>query len=425
MFHKYIYLLGEKICNPMIQPTFKELKQSDFSPLEELQAIQLNRLKKLLFHAKDHSPFYADKLTLLDIENITLSDLSRIPILSKKDLYENIDTILNNPKDKKLIKSETSGSTGDALIFYRSQEWDAYHRAAQYRGYSWYNINPWDKNIYFWGFNPNWKELLKTRLLDFLMNRYRIFSFDDSILDKTSKVLKKCSYVEGYSSAVFELAQHMKKKGFTYSNVKLVKGTSEKVYDYYHDSVKNTFGQKMVSEYGAAETGIIAFECPYGNMHIIMENVIVEVIEDKIVVTNLHSDSFPIIRYELGDYVVLDNETKCPCGREHKIIKEVTGRVGKKIYGKSGRYPTLTLYYIFKNIALVHGIQLAYFGTQYKKGELELKVMQTKEDKVLLTQYILEESKKYFGMDVDIKVDFIQEFERNNKKIKDFESYIE
>jgi len=425
MFHKYIYLLGEKICNPMIQPAFKELKQSDFAPLEELQAIQLNRLKKLLFHAKDHSPFYADKLTLLDIENITLSDLSRIPILSKKDLYENIDTILNNPKDKKLIKSETSGSTGDALIFYRSQEWDAYHRAAQYRGYSWYNINPWDKNIYFWGFNPNWKELLKTRLLDFLMNRYRIFSFDDSILDKTSKVLKKCCYVEGYSSAVFELAQHMKKKGLTYSNVKLVKGTSEKVYDYYHDSVKNAFGQKMVSEYGAAETGIIAFECPYGNMHIIMENVIVEVIEDKIVVTNLHSDSFPIIRYELGDYVVLDNEAKCPCGREHKIIKEVTGRVGKKIYGKNGRYPTLTLYYIFKNIALVHGIQLAYFGTQYKKGELELKVMQTKEDKVLLTQYIWEESKKYFGMDVDIKVDFIQEFERNNKKIKDFESYIE
>lgn len=64
--------------------------------------------------------------------------------------------------------------------------------------------------------------------------------------------------------------------------------------------MEKAFGAKIISEYGAAESGLIAYECPEcGNMHINMENVIVEESEGEIVVTNLLSRSFPIIRYKL------------------------------------------------------------------------------------------------------------------------------
>lgn len=423
-FHKYLYLLGERLRNPLIRIKLEELKQTDFTSLETLEELQLSRLKKLLHHARENCLFYVKRFDNIDIDSMTLSDLKKIPPLSKKELYDNVDTIVNKPSGEKLIKSETSGSTGDALIFYRTREWDAYHRAAQYRGYSWYGVNPWDKNIYFWGFNPNWKRKLKMRLLDFLLNRYRIFSFSDKVLDHAARMMKECTYVEGYSSAVFTLAQHLQKRGLHFPNVKLVKGTSEKIYDSYHDTTKDVFGKKMTSEYGAAETGIIAFECPSGNMHITMENVIVEVIDDKILVTNLHSYSFPIIRYELGDYVRL-SEVQCPCGRAHPVIAEITGRIGKMIEGDKLTYPTLTLYYIFKNIALEHKIALAYFASQYEKGKLVIEILMPDYDENLLINYVQEEADKYFGSDMQVDVKFAYSIERKQKKVKDFESYIE
>jgi len=423
MFHKIIYLVGEYIKNPLIRKRLDELKQTEYASFDTLEALQLERLKKLLYHARNNTHFYAQRLKDIDIDHITLKSLKDIPTLTKQDLYKYNKEIHTKYDNKKLIKSETSGSTGEALVFFRTKNWDAYHRAAQLRGYSWYDVNPWDKNIYFWGFNPSLKQKLKMRVLDFLMNRYRIFSFDEREIKKTIGILQKCSYVEGYSSAIFTLAQSLDKMGLSFDHLKLVKGTSEKIYDSYQDTIKKVFHAKMTSEYGAAEAGIIAFECPYGNMHTVMENVIVEEVNDKIVVTNLHSYSFPIIRYELGDYIKLGGYD-CPCGRKHMIIEEVTGRIGKKIIGYNSSYPTLTLYYIFKNIALNYGIELAYFGIQHIKGKLTIEVLMPKYDIEKLQIYILSESDKYFGNDIDVEVKFIYDIERKNKKIKDFESYI-
>ena len=169
-----------------------------------------------------------------------------------------------------------------------------------------------------------------------------------------------------------------------------------------------------MSEYGAAEAGIIAFECPEGNMHVNMETVIVEQVDAKILVTNLTSRSFPIIRYELGDYIDLDEETKCPCGRKSYLIKEVTGRVGKNIYGIDNIYPSLTLYYIFKNIAVNYSIVLNYMVIQKRKGEIDMHFESRLSEEV--KGYIKIEIKKYFGN--DIAYNLLEEQDLANKSGK-------
>lgn len=101
-----------------------------------------------------------------------------------------------------------------------------------------------------------------------------------------------------------------------------------------------------------------------------MENVYVEVIDGEIVVTNLLSRSFPIIRYKLGDAVVLASpDYKCPCGRNHPVVLDVCGRIGKNILGKTSKYPSLTFYYVFKNIAIQDGITLNYQARQDRKRQ--------------------------------------------------------
>ncbi|TOH87149.1 hypothetical protein, partial [Vibrio parahaemolyticus] len=75
---------------------------------------------------------------------------------------------------------------------------------------------------------------------------------------------------------IYEVAKLANKKNIQLSNIKFIKGTSEKIYDFYQDEVQRAFGQKIVSEYGSAESGIIAFECPYGNMHVNEECCVLE-----------------------------------------------------------------------------------------------------------------------------------------------------
>jgi phenylacetate-CoA ligase len=424
-FHKHLYLAGERYKNPHLKWHLDELMKSDKVSLGELEDIQLDRLKKLLTHAKENTNFYKDRLKDIDIENMTLSDLKNIPILTKAELKANADDLRNEPVGQVLIKAETSGTTGDVFLFNKNIHWDASFRAAQYRGYSWYGVEPWAKSLYFWGFKKAFKDKLKIRVLDFLLNRYRFFDYTNAEFERAADRIRESSYIAGYSSSIHMMAEYFKKKGYKFDNIKMVKGTAEKVYESYHKSVKEVFGRKITSEYGSAEAGVIAYECPEGNMHIVMENVIVEEIDNKIIVTNLWAYSLPYIRFELGDYVILDNETKCACGRSHKIIKEVTGRIGRKIYGKEGVYSTININHTFKNLSFKHNIELAYSAKQYEKGKMVFELIRDDNiDEEVAKEKLISSAYEYFKDDLDVEVKFVSYAEGKSKKQKDFESFV-
>ena len=407
-----------------MQKHIKALMQSDFMKREDLQKLQQKRLQTLLVHAKKYSPYYAKVLEDTEVENFSLKDITKLPILDKQTLRSELKEIENNPFNEKAFASSTSGSTGESMKFIRNLDWDGASRAVQIRGFSWYGIKPWMKNLYFWGFNASWKKLIVIRLLDFLVNRKRIFSYDDETMQKTEKFLHGANYIEGYSSAIFTMAQYFSKQGKKFDNIKMVKGTSEKIYDAYQKPVNDVFGTRLISEYGSAEAGIIAFECPEGKMHIAMENVIVEELDNKILVTNLFSFSLPIIRYDLGDYIELAKEKVCSCGREHQVINEVTGRVGTNIEGYKSSYPALYLYYVFKNISLGYGINVGYNSCQDKEGKLNINVVYEGDEEEQLRKYINEEVEKLFKQDVECHIEFISKIKHANKKTQAFVSYI-
>lgn len=426
MIMKLIFKIGVYIRNPIIFKKYNELKKSEKLSKEELEKLQLEKLKKIVIFAMENSEYYKKKFKLakFDIKDLqNLDDLKKIPILEKEELKKFNSKIQIKKGFKKLFFSETSGSTGEPLIFYRDMEWDAGHRAAIFRGYSWYGVKPWDRNGYLWGYNISKIEAIKVKVLDFLQNRERLFSYSKININKFAEKTKKMDYIEGYSSAIYEISKEVNKyKIETNKNIKLIKGTSEKIYDNYQIEVKKAFGRKMISEYGAAEAGIIAFECPQGNMHIVMENVIVEEIDGEILVTNLLSKSFPIIRYKLGDAIKINKKLKCSCGMEHYLIEDILGRVGQKIVGFNENYPSLTLYYIFKNLAQQYGILLNYQVVQEKIGVLKINI----EQKLSLNEKekLKKEIEKYFKKDVNYILKEGIEIKSRDKKQKDFISYL-
>ena len=402
MFFKIIYLIGERIRNPSMRSIYSFLKNSESWELYQLEKYQLKKLKELLIFANQHSPYYTQKLKKLDIKGIqSLSDIEKIPILEKKDLQLYKDKIQSNYIFKNCKKATTSGTSGNSLQFYRDEFADSFNRASILRGYSWFDVKIWEKNGYFWGFDFSFFNKLTTSILDFLQHRFRLFSFEEKTQHAFVKKLKNATYLHGYSSMIYETAKFINEKNLPKpSKLKMVKGTSEKILNSYQKEVEKAFGLKIINEYGATESGIIAFECKKGNMHLNMESCIVEEIDNEIVVTNLQMKSFPIIRYRLGDYIKLSSKS-CECGLQHKILEEVTGRVGNTIFGKHKIYPSLTFYYVFKNLEKL-GISLSYQVVQNKKGAIKLYIEQNLSN--LEHKLLQKEMVKYFEDDLNFQI---------------------
>ncbi|AMC10136.1 capsule biosynthesis protein CapK [Lutibacter profundi] len=428
MFYKFIFKIGQSFRNPSLKKWLKFLKKTEKWSSLELYEYQLKKLQELVQLAYKQSYYYKYKLDEVGINPSdikTLDDIQKLPILSKEDLIKNKSTITTNIKFKKVFKASTSGSTGQSLNFLREESADSFNRAAIFRGYSWYKVNPWELNGYFWGYNLSLFKRLKFKLLDKIQHRFRIFTFNEKPLRKFNKKLKKASYLHGYSSMIYEVAKFINKNGLSKPfHLKMIKGTSEKIFDSYQIEIKNAFGIKMISEYGAAETGIIAFECTNGNMHINMEGVLVEEIANEIVITNLQMTSFPVIRYKLGDYIKLaPKEKKCSCGMNHLIIEEITGRVGVVIFGLKNSYPSLYIYYIFKNLGIENSLFLTYQVVQKTKGNLIFKIEETLDKRSLLL--LKKEIIKHFKQDVTFKIIDNQKINSSKKqKSKSFISEI-
>ena len=425
MMRRWLYRCFERYKFPSLEAYYRFLLESDFWPLERLQEYQLAKCRDFLQFAYSYSPYYRrlfDDIGFSPAGMTSLDDLKKIPVLEKPVLQASMDTIQSTYPFGRLYRSGTSGSaTGRPMAFYRNEEWLSHHQAAMYRGHSWYGLERWDRNGLLWGYNIDPKKRWRMRLFDFFMGSHRLFSYKRDDVERFVRKLDKDVYLQGYSSMIYEVAKRMNREGRKPKfDLKMIKGTAEKIYESYKAETLRAFGRPMVSEYGSAEAGIIAFECPCGQMHINMEGVVVEEENGEIIVTNLTSKSLPIIRYRLGDAVVLaDPDYRCPCGRQHPVLLEVTGRIGDVIYGKQFTYPALTLGYVFKNLFVSHRLGLHYQGVQSRKGALDIRLEQSDTGYEPLLRAELE---KYFGDDVEVQILYAQELHDGAGKLKGFVS---
>lgn len=422
---KALFEFGAKLRNPSLFHQYESLKESEWWSFEALNELQLNRTRRLLVHAKEKSPFYKQRFKAAGFEPEKLSSLDElrsVEPVSKADLIEYNAQIHTGMHKAKCRLAETSGTSGEALAFLRNEEWDSANRALMMRSYDWYGVKPWDPNGYLWGYNTKFVQSQKTKFLDDLQNRFRIFRYTRAEVMRFANKLESAAFISGYSSMIYEVAKALIEMNLDPVPLKMVKGTSEMILDVYQPVAERAFGTRIVSEYGAAEAGLIAFECPSGNMHVNVENVVLETDEfGDLLVTNLSSFSFPIIRYRLGDSVTLSNST-CACGRKHMTINDIAGRRGATVLGHSGSYPALTFYYVFKNLALQKNILLNYKASQSSQGAVEL-IIEGERNSVY-TSEINKELHKYFGQDILFRVRFVDQFSLETKKTQYFVSTV-
>ena len=367
---KIVFPLQERLKGHTTVVVRRDLEQSQWWSPDQIEQLQLKRLKALLARAGQRVPYYRDLFAKIGFDPLgceSLADLGRLPFLTKSEIRANSDA-LKAEDSVGLARFNTGGSSGEPLIFYIGKERVSHDVAAKWRATRWWGVDIGDPEIVVWGspieltaqdrLRALRDKLLRTELLPaFEMSAAKLDEFVSRICARRPKMLF------GYPSALSHIALHAEKRGVTMDNlgIKVAFCTSERLYDHQRVTIERIFGCPVANGYGSRDAGFIAHQCPSGGMHLTAEDVIIEIVDPEggqvplgqageIVVTHLATGDFPFIRYRTGDVAVM-GAAKCACGRGLPVLTEIQGRATDFVVARDGTVMHgLALIYILRDL---------------------------------------------------------------------------
>lgn len=348
----------------------REMKAAETLPIADLQRLQQQRLQALLLHAFYKVEYYRDwfdssGLRPHDIQAV--SDLPRLPFLTKDIIRENLDR-LKSSDAAGVQRMATGGSTGKPLTFYLGPTRVSSDVAARCRAEGWWGLGMGDQEFVFWGSPIELKRQDRIRQLRDRVFRTQLCSaFEMSpavmtgFLDEMER--RGCKKVFGYPSSIALLCQHAQKegRGLRKLGVRAAFVTAEYLWDHWREVISDTFGCPVANGYGGRDSGFIAHECPAGGMHITADRLIVEIVDEQgrplppsqsgeIVVTHLDTQEMPFIRYRTGDVGAL-SAAPCRCGRTLPLLERIEGRKTDFVLAPDGRtLHGLSLIYVLREL---------------------------------------------------------------------------
>ncbi len=362
----------------MRRPTFAmlaEIERTQWLSRTDIEAYQARRLNRLLASALVHSPWHGERLRAAGLEAVVreqavgLADLSRLPTMTKRDARENADRLVWHGVPGGVFPYTTGGSSGEPLIFHFGRERQASDAAGRMRARRWWGVEPGAREAYLWGapVELNKTDRIKT-LRDRLVNQMVLNAFAmsparmDAYLDALVTWQPHCLY--GYASSIALLAAHAEARGRTLRlpALRVVCTTGEPLYPHQRELIGRVFDVPVANEFGSRDIGFTAHESPGGQVLLMSESHVVEVLDaageavapgeaGEAVITGLASAAQPFIRYRTGDVVRMSTEPATG-GQGLHVIAEVSGRQTDFVVAANGRMMhALAVIYVLRAVA--------------------------------------------------------------------------
>lgn len=347
------------------------LLQSQYWPSEEIKAVQLERIRDILIHAKKKVPFWSDKLAAAEMQpedSFKWDDLLRIPVTYKTDFKRKPVTYFT---DQDLFAQDhitftTSGSTAEPLEFFHDYDCElrsfaicrrmfvtvsggkflpVIHIRARHR-YGFSNKNSW----WFYAYNSNHL-------------KYRIEK-----LYQLAQSLKRHFILYSFSSYVIETARLCSERKIPFRPVAIIV-VGEAVRPSEKEFVESRLGTKVFNCYVTNELGWLAFDCKNHNLHINSEWAYIEIVdkegtplengkEGRVIVTTFDNKIMPFIRYDVGDLGMISREP-CACGKTSPVIKIVGRQTDVITLPDNRRVPLLDILGVFwRRFAFIRQYQI-------------------------------------------------------------------
>jgi len=329
------------------------LQDSDRWSNGRMAAWQLSELNRLLQHALANCPGHRQKLESVGFEGklSRLEDLGRLPFFTKEDLRahgEEFTATNFAPDDLRAVTS--GGTTGLPTRFMaEARTYDARFDAWRHAMWRRAGYRPGDRCLDItWAFNDGRPLILANKTGPLCLS---IHDLDTGVLDIWWRRVEafEPEFIVGFPSTATALAKLLPKPG-ALAKVRALLLASEKLTLDQRAVITEGFPKARIFEwYGMSEFAGFASGCEHADtFHHWPQSGIMEVVgEDgrpvespgqvgEIVLTGFGNYATPFIRYRTGDRGII-GEPCLKCGRGHKVLTGIEGRVGDFLLGKQGR----------------------------------------------------------------------------------------
>jgi phenylacetate-CoA ligase len=315
-------------------------------PHEQLEEVQLERLKNIVERVYHNVPFYRSKFQEIGLESAeinTLDDLSKLPFTTKQDLRDNYPFRMFATSMSDIVRVHaSSGTTGKPTVV----------------GYTRSDLNTWSelmaRALTCGGTTKNsviqiaYGYGLFTGGFGFHYGAERIGSTVIPISGGNTR--RQLMIMKDFGTTVLactpsyaiHLAETWESLGIDRSELKLQHGIfgAEPWSEGMRQEIEKRLQISAVDIYGLSEVigPGVACECQEKNgLHIFEDHFIPEIIDPvtgeslpygekgELVITTLSKEALPILRYRTRDISVLTKEP-CACGRTHVRMHKVMGR---------------------------------------------------------------------------------------------------
>lgn len=326
---------------------------------ERLAAWRTEQLRALVSHAVAHSPWHQERLSGIDPSTVTEADLASIPTMSKRDVMAHFGDIVTDQRlTLDVVEAHLASlDNGPAYLF------DTYQVVATGGSSGARTIVVWDWDGWIdcfislcrYQLSRDAGELGAGPIAGIAADHPSHMSaaiqstFSNPLIDMNripagwsiEKIVGRLNDIQpetllGYASMIHRLALEAAAGRLRIAPRKVL-SASEALLPETRPLVDEVWGIVVDNGYGASECGGIAHTCGHGPwLHLSDDLLIVEVEDDRVLVTNLINKVMPLIRYELEDRTRL-LDVQCPCGSAHRVIGDVEGRSDDTFTFSGGR----------------------------------------------------------------------------------------
>lgn len=355
-FKALLLKLKIKLYSPSAIQYYQQLLRNQYMSDDELYQLNWEKRKKILLHAWDNTPYYREKyssegLRRQDILSITPDEFLLLPVLTRREIKNNFNTIITTNISKRYLRLiTTGGSTGEPLSIFHDKRF--YGEVLVWRMLSWWGVSYGANQAIAWRITrKSWTSRFINTLIWWPTRRIHL---DASSMSESAVnfFIRKFNYLrppllKGYVGAIDHLANVILEKKINIHSPEAVWVTAAPLSQVHRKRIESAFKAPVYDQYAFSEIFWVAAQCSERKgLHIFSDARHVEFLNEigkpsmsdelgRIVVTDLENYAFPLIRYENGDLgKALAN--KCTCGINLPLMDSVRGRISDNVYLPDG-----------------------------------------------------------------------------------------
>ena len=355
---------ARRFCNPEMRYVFRSYRDGvRFRKLSltwsasEKQDWILRRLRKIVRHAAETTSYYNNLFRKIGFDpfyDFGFEEYSALPTLDRPVLCNQAENLISSDvPSKHLLMDSTGGSTGSPIQIWLGPQERGWRESSMQFAFERVGINCRDRMAFFWGhhLDPRGSDSALDRLRSYLRNEryFDCFRLSNDVFRKYHFEFERYrpDCIVAYASALGQFAEYLAESRIEPKNypTKCFVTGAEKLLPRHRDAIESVFGpnRPVHERYGGRDFGLVGIQVdPTNSLDFevdwawAMLEPETEDDESSLLVTKLHADAMPLIRYRVGDDCRFPSGSKP--GHPTFALKEVIGRELDRIWLKDGSW---------------------------------------------------------------------------------------